>query len=61
MKKNVWKYKEYITQSRDEVNFLKKNAVRYEFVIYDENNISTYKFKKCKKLFDVLSEFYQEY
>lgn len=57
---SVWKYKEYITQNRDEVSFLKKNGIRYEFVFYDENKISTYKFKKCQDLFLILGEFYKE-
>lgn len=49
--------KEYSTQYVDEMKFLLKNGVRYTFV-KEINNITTYKYTKTKKLFELLSKFY---
>lgn len=48
---------EYSTQNRKEVEFLKQYNIYYTFV-KKENNISLYKYTKNKKLFEVLSLFY---
>lgn len=50
--------KEYSTQWIKEVEWLKNNGIRYTFVKTDENNITTYKYKKTNKLFECLTEFY---
>lgn len=49
--------KEYSTQYITEAVFLKRKGIRYEFV-KTVNGLTTYKYKKTKKLFDALSEFY---
>lgn len=49
--------KEYSTQYLTEAVFLKRKGIRYEFV-KTVNGLTTYKYKKTKKLFDALSEFY---
>ena len=49
--------KEYSTQYITEAVFLKRKGIRYEFV-KTVNGLITYKYKKTKKLFDALSEFY---
>lgn len=50
--------KEYSTQWMKEVEWLKKNGIKYTFVKTDENNITTYKYKKTSKLFKSLMDFY---
>ena len=50
--------KEYSTSFKKEVEILKDNGIRYEFV-KTINGISTYKYKKSKKLFLVLSSMYE--
>lgn len=49
--------KEYSTQYVEEMKFLLKNGVRYTFV-KEINEITTYKYSKTKKLFELLSIFY---
>lgn len=51
--------KEYQTQLRREVEFLKNAGINYTFV-KRINGINTYKYKKCKKLFQQLIIFYQD-
>lgn len=41
-----------------EVTYLKTHGVDYSFVKVDENGMTIWKFKKTKKLFLLLSEFY---
>jgi hypothetical protein len=50
--------KEYSTQYPLEVKFLKENNIEYSFVKVI-NGITVYKYTKNKKLFDVLSMFYE--
>ena len=50
--------KEYGTQERQEVFYLIDNGVPFVFVKTDENGVTTWKFKKTKELFDLLSAFY---
>ena len=49
--------KEYQTQWRKEVDYLKSVGISYVFV-KDENGISTYKYKKNSELFKQLAIFY---
>ena len=49
--------KEYQTQWRKEVDYLKSVGISYVFV-KDENGISTYKYKKTPELFKLLEIFY---
>ena len=50
--------KEYQTQIIEEVKYLKSKGINYEFVKII-NGASTYKYKKSKKLFIILSELYK--
>lgn len=50
---------EYSTQWRDEVDFLKKNGINYNFVKRN-NGISTYKYEKTSELFSNLTYFYAQ-
>ena len=52
--------KEYATQWLDEVEWLRKNNIRYTFVKTDENNITTYKYTKTSELFSSLAIFYAQ-
>ena len=49
--------KEYSTQWVEEMKFLQRNGIPYSFV-KDYNGITTYKYKKTKELFTLLSRFY---
>lgn len=51
--------KEYATEYRREVDFLKKQGVNYNFV-KTRNGISIYKYEKTKELFEALFIFYTE-
>ena len=51
--------KEYATQFRDEVLFLRKRNILYAFV-KNVNGISTYKYTKTPELFGALRSFYIE-
>lgn len=50
--------KEYATQWIEEVKWLKVHGIKYVFVKTDENNVTTYKYKKTSELFKFLYEFY---
>lgn len=52
--------KEYATQWIEEVEWLKKHDIRYVFVKTDENNVTTYKYKKTLELFKSLMYFYKQ-
>ena len=52
--------REYSTMWSAEVTYLKTHGVDYSFVKVDENGMTIWKFKKTKKLFLLLSEFYTE-
>lgn len=52
--------KEYATQWLTEVEWLKTNGVKYIFVKTDENNVTTYKYKKTSELFKALAIFYAQ-
>ena len=43
--------KEYSTQWMKEVEWLRARGIRYTFVKTDENNITTYKYKKNVRSF----------
>lgn len=49
--------KEYSTQYTPEVQFLKNNGIRYDFV-KTINGVTTYKYKKTSELFKILAIFY---
>lgn len=49
---------EYRTSSLDELLFLKRNGIRYEWVTKDEDGNSVWKFKKTPKLFTALAKLY---
>ncbi len=50
--------REYCTQERKEVFYLIDHGVPFIFVKTDENNVTTWKFKKGKRLFELLTDFY---
>lgn len=50
--------KEYGTQERQEVFYLIDNGVPFVFAKTDENNVTTWKFKKTKELFGLLTSYY---
>lgn len=50
--------KEYATSYRSEVKWLAEHGIRYEFV-KNINTISTYKYKKNSKLYELLAKFYK--
>ena len=56
-KKSKWD-KEYSTSFIDEVTFLKSKGIRYTWVYKNEDEISVWKYKKKKRLWDALSEMY---
>ena len=56
MKKKI--DREYSTQERREVFYLIDNGVPFIFAKTNENGVTTWKFKKSKKLFDLLSDYY---
>ena len=51
--------KEYSTQYKKEVEFLKSRGINYTFV-KEINGISTYKYTKTKDLFESLLTLYSE-
>ena len=55
--KSKWD-KEYATSFLDEVVFLKSKGIRYTWVYVNEDNVSVWKYRKEKKLWDALSEMY---
>ena len=56
MKKKI--DREYGTQDRKEMFYLIDNGISFLFANTDENGITTWKFVKSKKLFDLLSNYY---
>lgn len=52
--------KEYATQWPKEVQWLQEHGIRYVFVKTDENDVTTYKYKRTAELFRWLSYFYAE-
>ena len=56
MKKKI--DREYGTQDRKEMFYLIDNGISFFFFLSDENGITTWKFVKSKKLFDLLSNYY---
>lgn len=50
--------REYGTQDRKEMFYLIDNNISFLFAKTDKNGVTTWKFKKCKKLFDLLSSYY---
>lgn len=57
--KNKWD-KEYATSFVNEVAFLKSKGIRYTWVYTSTDKISVWKYKKCKSLWDALSEMYAD-
>ena len=56
MKKKI--DREYGTQDRKEMFYLIDNGISFLFAKTDENDVTTWKFKKSKELFDLLSDYY---
>ena len=56
MKKKI--DREYGTQDRKEMFYLIDNGISFLFAKTDENDVTTWKFIKSKKLFDLLSNYY---
>lgn len=50
--------REYVTSFLNEVMFLKKKGIRYEFVKTNSYQISVWSYKKTPQLFEALAEFY---
>ena len=51
--------KEYSTQFVEEMKYLQQNGIPYVFV-KNIKGVTTYKYTKSKRLFEVLSEFYSD-
>jgi len=52
--------KEYSSQFTKEMEYLRDNGVRYNFV-KSIDGISTYKYTKNETLFNLLAQFYREF
>ena len=52
--------REYSSQERREVFYLIDNGVPFIFAKTDENGVTTWKFKKTKTLFKLLTDYYSE-
>ena len=52
--------KEYSTQYKEEMLFLRDKGIKYTWVYINEDGISVWKYKKEKKLWAALSEMYSE-
>ena len=50
--------KEYSTSYVEEMQFLRDKGIRYTWVYINEENVSVWKYKKEKRLWDALSEMY---
>lgn len=50
--------KEYSTQYKEEMLFLRDKGIKYTWVYINEDGITVWKYKKEKKLWDALSEMY---
>ena len=58
MKKKI--DREYGTQDRKEMFYLIDNGISFSFAKTDENGVTTWKFKKTKILFKLLTDYYSE-
>ena len=58
MKKKI--DREYGTQDRKEMFYLIDNGISFLFAKTDENDVTTWKFKKTKTLFKLLTDYYSE-
>lgn len=56
MKKKI--DREYGTQDRKEMFYLIDNDISFLFAKTDSNGVTTWKFKKDKKLFKLLADYY---
>ena len=52
--------KEYSTQYKEEMLFLRNKGIKYTWVYINEDGISVWKYKKEKRLWDALSEMYSK-
>ena len=52
--------REYSSQERHEVFYLIDNGVPFIFAKTNENGVTTWKFKKTKTLFKLLTDYYSE-
>lgn len=52
--------KEYATSFYDEVLYLRRRGIRYEWVYTNENDISVWKYKKTRSLWLALAEMYKD-
>ena len=52
--------KEYATSFYDEVLYLRKHGIRYEWVYTNEHGVSVWKYKKTHKLWKTLADMYKE-
>lgn len=50
--------REYGTQDRKEMFYLIDNGISFLFAKTDSNRVTTWKFKKDKKLFELLADYY---
>ena len=50
--------KEYSTSYVEEMQFLRDKGIWYTWVYINEENVSVWKYKKEKRLWDALSEMY---
>ena len=48
--------KEYSTPYVEDIQFLRDKGIRYTWVYINEENVSVWKYKKEKRLWDALSE-----
>ena len=51
--------KEYATQFKAEMMYLKECGIPYSWVIQNDSGVSIWKYKKTVELFTALAEFYQ--
>lgn len=52
--------REYGTQDRKEMFYLIDNGISFLFAKTDKDGVTTWKFKKEKKLFELLVDYYSE-
>lgn len=50
--------REYGTQDRKEMFYLIDNGISFLFAKTDKNGVTTWKFKKDKRLFKLLADYY---
>ncbi len=51
--------KEYATQFKNEMMYLKECGIPYSWVIQNDSGVSTWKYKKTVELFTALAKFYE--